>query len=91
MPIFEYECPKCGKTEERLIMGRYKPPKCCGKTMQKVISASVLQFKGSGFYATEYGSQYHNLDDRGKALRKVREQRQEGKIPIAKSIKRGGE
>ena len=60
MPIYEYECLKCGKSEERLIMGRYKPPKCCGKTMKRLMSISLIQFKGDGFYATEYGSQTHN-------------------------------
>ena len=58
MPIYEYECPECYRMEERWANDweHYtKQPEClCGKTMVKKPSAPAIQFKGSGFYETDY-------------------------------------
>jgi len=53
MPIYEYECPKCGKKEE-VLQGINDPaPECHGK-MKKLISNSSFILKGKGWYATDY-------------------------------------
>lgn len=57
MPLYEYRCSKCGSVFE-VIQKLTETPlkKClkCGAAVQKVISASALQFKGSGWYITDY-------------------------------------
>ena len=57
MPIYEYVCRKCGRKTEVIQNHSDKPPKCshCGGTMKKAFSAPAIQFKGSGFYLTDYG------------------------------------
>ena len=58
MPIYEYECSKCRKTIEVIQKMSDKPLKKhagCGGTLTKLISASGFQFKGTGWYVTDYG------------------------------------
>jgi putative FmdB family regulatory protein len=57
MPIYEYVCRKCGRKTEVIQNHSDKPPRCshCGGTMKKAFSAPAIQFKGSGFYLTDYG------------------------------------
>src|SRR5215469_1315180 len=57
MPIYEYECAKCGKTIEAIQKMSDKPLKKhegCGGTLTKLISAAGFQFKGTGWYVTDY-------------------------------------
>jgi putative FmdB family regulatory protein len=57
MPLYEYECKKCGHRFERIqrfsdAMVK-KCPQCGGK-VEQLISAPAVQFKGSGWYVTDY-------------------------------------
>ena len=56
MPMYEYECAKDGRFE--LIRRFSDPPlkKCptCGRSVEKLVSASAFQFKGTGWYVTDY-------------------------------------
>ena len=57
MPIYEYECLKCGKTAEALQ--RFSDPpltECsyCKGHLRKLISMSTFHLKGSGWYTTDY-------------------------------------
>ena len=57
MPIYEYECRKCKAHLEVFQKMNDKPPvKCrkCGARLEKLVSASAIQFKGSGWYVTDY-------------------------------------
>lgn len=57
MPIYEYQCLECGqRTEElqRLDDPPLKECRECGGPMRKLISAPAFQFKGSGWYVTDY-------------------------------------
>jgi putative FmdB family regulatory protein len=57
MPIYEYECAKCGKRIEVIQKMSDKPLKKhadCGGTLTKLISAAGFQFKGTGWYVTDY-------------------------------------
>jgi putative FmdB family regulatory protein len=57
MPIYEYDCESCGKRTEVLQGFKDKPPKeCphCGGKLKKAFSAPAIQFKGSGWYITDY-------------------------------------
>ena len=57
MPIYEYLCRSCGKKFEVLQKFSDEPllvhPEC-GGTVDKLISTSALQFKGSGWYVNDY-------------------------------------
>ena len=57
MPIYEYECTKCGKTTEA-IQRFSDPPLCtcpqCRGELHKLISMSTFHLKGSGWYVTDY-------------------------------------
>jgi len=58
MPIYEFECKKCGAhTEVFQKMNDKQPTKCpkCGGRLERMVSAPSIQFKGSGFYLTDYG------------------------------------
>jgi len=59
MPIYEYECTKCGRVEEVLQNFSDKPlTKCCscsGK-LHKLVSQSTFHLKGTGWYATDYAN-----------------------------------
>jgi putative FmdB family regulatory protein len=58
MPIYEFECTKCkAHTEVFQKLNDKQPTKCrkCGGRLEKLVSASAIQFKGSGFYLTDYG------------------------------------
>ena len=57
MPLYEYECRKCGRRFERIQKFSDSPlKKCeeCGGAIERLISASAIQFKGTGWYVTDY-------------------------------------
>jgi putative FmdB family regulatory protein len=57
MPIYEYRCEKCGKVFEMLQRFSDAPVKIhedCGGEVEKLISHSAFQLKGSGWYQTDY-------------------------------------
>ncbi len=57
MPIYEYQCQSCGERREVLQRMSDAPLKTCdecGGEVRKLISAPAFQFKGSGWYVTDY-------------------------------------
>ncbi len=57
MPLYEYQCKKCEHRFERIQ--RFSDPlvkKCpeCGGKVEQLLSAPAVQFKGSGWYVTDY-------------------------------------
>ncbi len=57
MPIYEYQCTKCQHRFE--LLQRFTDPQVtecprCGGEVQQMISAPAVQFKGSGWYVTDY-------------------------------------
>lgn len=59
MPIYEYQCHQCNERHEIIQKISDAPlthcPKC-GGDMKKLLSSPAIQFKGSGFYKTDYAS-----------------------------------
>jgi putative FmdB family regulatory protein len=58
MPLYEYKCHSCGDRFE--VMQKFSDPPLtahekCGGAVERLISAPGLQFKGSGWYVTDYG------------------------------------
>ena len=69
MPIYEYECLQCGKRTELLQrLGAAPLAVCpqCGGEVRKLISAPAVQFKGSGWYATDYASKKGAAPDKAE-------------------------
>ncbi len=59
MPIYEYECTKCGNIAEALQKFSDKPlTRCehCKGKLTKLVSQSTFHLKGSGWYATDYAN-----------------------------------
>ena len=57
MPLYEYKCKKCGHLFEKIQKFSDNPiKKCpeCGGPVEQVLSAPAVQFKGSGWYVTDY-------------------------------------
>jgi putative FmdB family regulatory protein len=57
MPLYEYECKKCHHRIEKIqSFSARHIKKCpdCGGVLEQVISAPAVQFKGSGWYVTDY-------------------------------------
>jgi putative FmdB family regulatory protein len=57
MPIYEYECQKCERRTEAIQRVGETPLKICphcGGKLKKLASAPAIQFKGSGWYVTDY-------------------------------------
>lgn len=71
MPIYEYQCQKCGRHFERRQSVSDSPlAKCekCGGKLEKQWSLSGFQFKGQGWYVTDYSAK---KSDKGEATEKT--------------------
>jgi len=65
MPIYEFKCEKCGAIFE--VLQKVNDPvqkKCirCGGPAKKALSPPALQFKGSGWYVTDYAQKNRQKD-----------------------------
>ena len=59
MPIYEYECTKCGRIEEawqKFSDSPLETCKHCSGKLHKLISQSSFHLKGTGWYATDYAN-----------------------------------
>ena len=58
MPMYEYECTACGHRFERIRKFSDPPveecPKCGEQKVHKLLSSPAIQFKGTGWYITDY-------------------------------------
>ena len=57
MPLYEYQCETCEHRFEKIQKFTDPPPDCCpkcGGPVRKLFSSPAIQFKGSGFYITDY-------------------------------------
>ena len=82
MPLYEYKCASCGDVFEVIQKFSDEPlheHPGCGGALEKLISASALQFKGSGWYVNDYGR--NNSSGREKS----KSESSEGKSSEAKS------
>jgi putative FmdB family regulatory protein len=58
MPLYEYKCGSCGDVFEVIQKFSDQPLTVhdnCGGVLERLVSASALQFKGSGWYVNDYG------------------------------------
>jgi len=72
LPLYEYACPGCGTFER---VQKFADPilsECptCGKPVEKLLSAPAIQFKGSGWYITDYARKSSGKDSSDKGDKK---------------------
>jgi len=82
MPLYEYECFLCGNRFERLQRFSADPvDECpeCGGAVRRLLGVPALQFKGSGFYITDYGKGNGNGANRDKAEKQEKKEKAESK------------
>ncbi len=70
MPIYEYVCGKCKRKTEVIQRMNEAPLKVCphcGGKLKKAFSAPAIQFKGSGWYVTDYARAKQESDGKGSS------------------------
>lgn len=76
MPVYEYRCKKCGHEFER-VQKMSEPPvrRCerCGGSVSKLISASGIMFKGTGWYVTDYSQKMKEKKTKTNGEKKTKE------------------
>jgi putative FmdB family regulatory protein len=76
VPLYEYKCLKCGRNTEKIenVSGPHlkKCPHCGGK-VEAVITAPAIQFKGAGWYVTDYGGKKTGGGDGDKPATETKE------------------
>jgi len=98
LPLYEYACTKCGKHIEKIQKFSDAPlTECekCGGKLERLVSSPAIQFKGSGWYVTDYARKSSTLPassssessngDKGKgpeSAKKEESKKSEGK-PVA--------
>ncbi len=68
MPLYEYKCDRCGSVFEVIQKFSDTPVELhegCGGRVERLLSAAALQFKGTGWYITDYARNSGN----GKAAK----------------------
>ncbi len=73
MPLYEYECPKDGTFER---MQKFSDPPLthcprCGAPVEKLLSAPAIQFKGTGWYVTDYARKSDGGREKGTPSEKM--------------------
>lgn len=79
MPIYEYKCLQCSARLELLQRANEASLKVCpkcGGALKKVISAPALQFKGRGWYITDYAKKT-KVEKEGKAEEKPKKEKKD--------------
>jgi putative FmdB family regulatory protein len=92
LPLFEYKCKKCAhhfdKIEKYTASTVKSCPKCGGKA-ERQLAAPAIQFKGSGWYVTDYGGKTGSLDSKESSgdgsSEKSADKSAESKTPSEKS------
>ena len=68
MPLYEYQCGRCGRFEVIRKFSDAPLTLCptCGQEIQKLFSAPAIQFKGTGWYITDYARKSSGGDKGGE-------------------------
>lgn len=88
VPLYEYKCVKCGHRFEKIeSVSASENKKCpkCGAKAERMLNAPAIQFKGTGWYVTDYAGK--NSDSSSKESKESKETAEAAKA----SDKKGGE
>jgi putative FmdB family regulatory protein len=91
MPLYEYQCKKCGHRFEKIQkFSDRMVKKCpdCGGVVEQMISAPAVQFKGSGWYVTDYpkkSSAGASSDSGGKESKETKKEEKKAESPAKES------
>ena len=94
MPIYEFECKKCKAHIEVFQKVSDKPPtKCrnCGGKLERKISAPAIQFKGSGWYVTDYAKTTKSDKTESESTSEAKSDKPEKKAKESPSTKKTAE
>jgi len=84
MPLYEYECEACGAHFEKIRKFSDPPLEVCDKCgkgpVKKLLSSPAFQFKGSGWYVTDYGK-----GGGGKDSKETKDSKEQSKDSAAKT------
>jgi putative FmdB family regulatory protein len=89
LPLYEYRCLKCKRHTEKIEnLNGPNLKKCphCGGKVESVITAPAIQFKGSGWYVTDYGKKTSGGDS-GKSEKGDKQEKAEKAEKSEKSEK----
>ena len=91
MPLYEYKCRSC-KSNSEFMQKAGDPPKkkCpkCGGPLDKVLTAPALQFKGKGWYVTDYSKKSSGREDGAKSSSESKSDSQAESKPATPSAKK---
>ena len=75
MPLYEYECPKCGTFELVRKFSDAPLESCptCARPVEKLVSAPAIQFKGTGWYVTDYARKSSGVEGGKEAKDKAKD------------------
>lgn len=93
MPLYEYECKKCGRRVEKIQKFSDAPLttcEICQGELERLLSSPAIQFKGEGWYVTDYarkstGSESKSSTDSAPAAEKKEKQAAKPKEPTKAS------
>lgn len=88
MPIYEFECTKCGAMEEVFQKLSEKPlVKCkhCSGKLHKLISQSSFHLKGSGWYVTDYANKSRSAPSKQKKEEKTSSEKSDTSVKTTDS------
>jgi putative FmdB family regulatory protein len=82
MPLYEYQCDSCGHRFEVIQKFSDPPPEACPRchgTVRKLVSSPAFQFKGSGWYVTDYARKSDAAQGDGKGAGESKEAAKDSK------------
>jgi putative FmdB family regulatory protein len=78
MPLYEYKCKKCGHRFEKIVKFSDPPhkkcPKCKKIALEQLVSSPAIQFKGTGWYVTDYAGKSAPPEESSKAEESSKEE-----------------
>jgi putative FmdB family regulatory protein len=77
MPLYEYQCDACGHRFEQIQKFSDPPidvcPRCHETKVRKLLSSPAIQFKGSGWYITDYARKGTGTDGAAPASKEAKD------------------
>jgi putative FmdB family regulatory protein len=72
MPLYDYQCEKCGKTEEVLALSTDVAPPCCGDTMTRLYTAGDMRVRvGYPIWINRMEEIHKRQADKGQRLSNI--------------------